>query len=63
MYDGFIHIAKSTTELPSIVDGMKGHENHNTQYGHGLAGGGFGCYIYCEDCDKIVGKDIEQESL
>ena len=29
--------------------------------GFGFAGGGLGCYTYCDNCQKVVSKSVEPE--
>ena len=64
----YIHMAMSEKrpgipELGSEVACKK--ENctgpDNLEHGFGLAGGGYGPYTYCQKCDKVTGKDVEQD--
>lgn len=53
MEEGFIHISRSEFTPQEHAEGCSKPEEESS---HGLAGGGFGAYGYCPECNAILWK-------
>lgn len=64
----FTHIAMADKRdgIPSIADAKKCALSlcpgpHGFEFAFGLAGGGYGPYVFCNVCDEVRGKDCSPE--
>lgn len=53
-------------EEPSPCDridcpGIATSDLRGWDFGYGLAGGGIGCYIYCQICQQVISKVQDKE--
>ena len=51
-----IHIDSSEQHVPETGPDMCPDCKVEAECGFGLAGGGFGAYMYCPNCSKILSK-------